>query len=226
MPLPANISARAFIPSARPRRVAQAPLPMNISGALFAFIRAYIAFRQVHVRLRGRRWFRDFLVMECRVVLPLQGAGVVGARPRVAVPVQQAFWRTAERRLRRLAGAVAPTRCSKMYVPGFGEGSPERKAAIHMQNFFNYIAVRIVLSQLESYNREAYFELKEFVSRTSLNDAELFCKKLIRESPRLKGLAMRILEVRSAYMKSDFEWDNLKKLSFKGFTTGSSTGFW
>lgn len=84
-----------------------------------------------------------------------------------------------------------------------------------MQNFFNYIAVRIVLSQLESYNREAYFELKEFVSRTSLNDAELFCKKLIRESPRLKGLAMRILEVRSAYMKSDFEWDNLKKLSFK-----------
>ncbi|EMS55153.1 hypothetical protein TRIUR3_06178 [Triticum urartu] len=27
--------------------------------------------------------------------------------------------------------------------------------------------------------------------------------------------AMRILEVRSAYMKNDFEWDNLKKLSFK-----------
>lgn len=32
---------------------------------------------------------------------------------------------------------------------GFGEGSPERKAAIHLQNFFNYIAVRIVLAQLE-----------------------------------------------------------------------------
>ena len=41
---------------------------------------------------------------------------------------------------------------------------------------------------IKSYNREAYFELKEFVSRTSLNDAEIFCKKLIRESPRLKGL--------------------------------------
>ncbi|KAG2578784.1 hypothetical protein PVAP13_6NG111400 [Panicum virgatum] len=98
---------------------------------------------------------------------------------------------------------------------GFGEGSPERKAATNLQHFFNYVAVRVVLAQLESYNREAYYELKEFVSRTSLNDAEIFCKKLIRESPRLKGLAMRILEVRSAYVKRDFEWDNLKKLSFK-----------
>uniref|UniRef100_A0A0A8ZS22 Uncharacterized protein n=1 Tax=Arundo donax TaxID=35708 RepID=A0A0A8ZS22_ARUDO len=26
---------------------------------------------------------------------------------------------------------------------------------------------------------------------------------------------MRILEVRSAYVKTDFEWDNVKKLSFK-----------
>ncbi|CAO2206778.1 unnamed protein product [Urochloa humidicola] len=154
--------------------------------------------------------------MEFSVVLSLQGAGavVVGARPRAVVPVQ-AFWRTTTERRRRFAGAVAPARCSKMYVPGFGEGSPEKKAAINLQHFFNYIAVRIVLAQLESYNREAYYELKEFMDRTSLNDAEIFCKKLIRESPRMKGLAMRILEVRSAYVKSDFEWDNLKKLSFK-----------
>ncbi|CAO2188257.1 unnamed protein product [Urochloa humidicola] len=152
--------------------------------------------------------------MECSVVLSLQGGvAVVGARPRAVVPVQ-AFWSTSDCR-RRLQNAAAPARCSKMYVPGFGEGSPERKAAINLEHFFNYIAVRIVLAQLESYNREAYFVLKEFISRTSLNDAEVFCKKLIRESPRLKGLAMRILEVRSAYVKSDFEWDNLKKLSFK-----------
>ncbi|KAL5668153.1 hypothetical protein ACJX0J_020374, partial [Zea mays] len=97
----------------------------------------------------------------------------------------------------------------------FGEGSPERKAAINLQHFFNYIAVSIVLAQLESYNREAYLELKEFISRTSLNDAEIFCEKLMRESPRLKGLALRILEVRSAYVKNEFEWDNLKELSFK-----------
>ena len=43
----------------------------------------------------------------------------------------------------------APPRCHKMYVPGFGEGSPEKKAAISLLNFFNYLAVRIVLAQLE-----------------------------------------------------------------------------
>jgi hypothetical protein len=33
--------------------------------------------------------------------------------------------------------------------PGFGEGSPEKKAARNLQHFFNYIAVRVVLTQLE-----------------------------------------------------------------------------
>jgi hypothetical protein len=32
---------------------------------------------------------------------------------------------------------------------GFGEGSPERKAATNLQHFFNYVAVRVVLAQLE-----------------------------------------------------------------------------
>ncbi|KAL6862440.1 hypothetical protein ACP4OV_016781 [Aristida adscensionis] len=155
--------------------------------------------------------------MECSVV-PLPAAGVGARRRALNLPVQ-AFWATERRWRRRATSFAPPARCSKMYVPGFGEGSPEMKAATNLQHFFNYIAVRVVLAQLQSsmksYNPEAYVELKEFVSRTSLNDAEIFCKKLIRESPRHKGLAMRILEVRSAYVKNDFEWDNLKKLSFK-----------
>ncbi|TVU05817.1 hypothetical protein EJB05_49001 [Eragrostis curvula] len=145
--------------------------------------------------------------MECPAVVSLQGAAAFGGH-RSAVPAME--------RRRRIGSFVAPLRCSKMYVPGFGEGSPEKKAAINLQHFFNYLAVRIVLAQLESYNQEAYFELKEFVDRTSLDDAETFCKKLIRESPRHKGLDdLMELKVRSAYVKNDFEWDNLKKLSFK-----------
>ncbi|KAK3121738.1 hypothetical protein QOZ80_8BG0660090 [Eleusine coracana subsp. coracana] len=147
--------------------------------------------------------------MDCSVV-SLHGIAAFAGHRRVFSTGLATEWRQ-----RRLRSVAAPLRCSKMYVPGFGEGSPEKKAAINLQHFFNYLAVRIVLAQLESYNREAYFELKEFVSRTSLDDADVFCKKLIRESPRLKGLAMRIMEVRSAYVKTDFEWDNLKKLSFK-----------
>ncbi|XP_059437758.1 chaperonin-like RBCX protein 1, chloroplastic [Corylus avellana] len=110
-----------------------------------------------------------------------------------------------------------PTRlhCQKMYVPGFGEASPEAKAANNLHNFFTYVAVRIVKAQLQSYNPEAYEELMEFLNRHSLNDGDKFCANLMRESSRHKALALRILEVRSAYCKTDFEWDNLKRVAVK-----------
>ncbi|KVI01107.1 Chaperonin-like RbcX [Cynara cardunculus var. scolymus] len=97
--------------------------------------------------------------------------------------------------------------CQKMYVPGFGEASPEAKAAKNLHNFFTYVAVRIVTAQLE--------ELMEFLETHSLNDGDKFCAELMRESSRHRSLAMRILEVRSAYCKRDFEWDNLERLAKK-----------
>ncbi|XP_024023186.1 chaperonin-like RBCX protein 1, chloroplastic [Morus notabilis] len=112
--------------------------------------------------------------------------------------------------------------CQKMYVPGFGEASPEAKAAKNLHNFFTYIAVRIVAAQLQSYNPEAYEELMEFLGRHSLNDGDKFCANLMRESSRHKGLALRILEVRTAYCKNDFEWDNLKRLSSKMVTEANT----
>ncbi|EEE68716.1 hypothetical protein OsJ_27374 [Oryza sativa Japonica Group] len=157
----------------------------------------------------------------CAAVALLHPAGVAaggGARRRVLLLDQERpLWGTEvrRRRRRRFSSLETPPRCSKMYVPGFGEGSPEKKAARNLQHFFNYIAVRVVLTQLESYNREAYGELMDFVNRNSLNDADTFCKKLIRESPRHKQLGNDDLQVRSAYVKHDFEWDNLKRLSFK-----------
>ncbi|KAL5729865.1 Chaperonin-like RBCX protein 1 [Ranunculus cassubicifolius] len=105
--------------------------------------------------------------------------------------------------------------CHKMFVPGFGEASPEAKAANNLHGFFTYIAVKIVSAQLQSYNHEAYKELMDFLNKNSLNDGDQFCANLMRESPRHKALALRILEVRSAYCKKDFEWDNLKRLSVK-----------
>ncbi|XP_054787813.1 chaperonin-like RBCX protein 1, chloroplastic, partial [Prosopis cineraria] len=70
-------------------------------------------------------------------------------------------------------------------------------------------------SPAQSYNREAYEELMEFLSRHSLNDGDMFCASMMRESSRHKSLALRILEVRSAYCKQDFEWDNLKRVAVK-----------
>ncbi|XP_027359616.1 chaperonin-like RBCX protein 1, chloroplastic [Abrus precatorius] len=117
-----------------------------------------------------------------------------------------------------------PTRlhCNKMFVPGFGEASPEAKGAKNLHNFFTYVAVKIVAAQLESYNREAYEELMEFLGRNSLNDGDKFCASMLRESSRHKNLALRIMEVRSAYCKNDFEWDNLKRLALKMVTESNT----
>ncbi|XP_051125025.1 chaperonin-like RBCX protein 1, chloroplastic isoform X2 [Andrographis paniculata] len=111
--------------------------------------------------------------------------------------------------------STAPLQCHKMYVPGFGEASPESKAAKHLHDFFTYVAVKIVNAQLQSYNPEAHADLMQFLEKHSLSDGDRFCAELMRESSRHKSLALRILEVRSAYCKNDFEWDNLKRLSTK-----------
>ncbi|KAM0051885.1 putative chaperonin-like RbcX [Helianthus debilis subsp. tardiflorus] len=105
--------------------------------------------------------------------------------------------------------------CQKMHVSGFGEASPETKAAKNLHNFFTYVAVRIVIAQLADTTPEAHKDLLEFVDRHSLNDGDKFCAALMRESPNHKTLAMRILEVRSAYCNRDFEWDNLERLAKK-----------
>ncbi|XP_061340766.1 chaperonin-like RBCX protein 1, chloroplastic [Gastrolobium bilobum] len=117
-----------------------------------------------------------------------------------------------------------PTRlhCNKMFVPGFGEASPEAKAAKNLHNFFTYTAVKIVAAQLEDYNPEAYQELMEFLARHPLNDGDKFCASMFRESSRHKKLALRIMEVRTAYCKNDFEWDNLKRLAFKMVTESNT----
>ncbi|XP_028763027.1 chaperonin-like RBCX protein 1, chloroplastic [Neltuma alba] len=117
--------------------------------------------------------------------------------------------------LKRRISQPTPIHCQKMYVPGYGEASPEAKAAKNLHHFFTYIAVKIISAQLQSYNREAYEELMEFLSRHSLNDGDKFCASMMRESSRHKNLALRILEVRSAYCKQDFEWDNLKRVAVK-----------
>ncbi|GAQ78395.1 chaperonin-like RbcX protein [Klebsormidium nitens] len=102
-----------------------------------------------------------------------------------------------------------------MFVPGFGEKSPEAKAADSLHNFFTFTALKIVLSQLQSYNPDAYKDLMEFAQKSPLKDGDEFVHQLMRVSPQHKTLAMRILEVRSAYASEDFEWDNVQKLSKK-----------
>ncbi|KAL3636573.1 hypothetical protein CASFOL_018872 [Castilleja foliolosa] len=62
----------------------------------------------------------------------------------------------------------------------------------------------------QNYNPEAYEDLTRFVETHSLEDGDKFCADLMHESPRHKSL-----EVRYAYCKIDFEWDNLQRLASK-----------
>ncbi|XP_041989326.1 chaperonin-like RBCX protein 1, chloroplastic isoform X2 [Salvia splendens] len=110
---------------------------------------------------------------------------------------------------------LAPPPQLSNVIRWFGEASPEAKAAKHLHDFFTYVAVRIVIGQLESYNEEAYADMMKFMENHSVDDGDKFCADLMRESSNHKALALRILEVRSAYCKTDFEWDNLQRLSQK-----------
>ncbi|KAL7615918.1 hypothetical protein Lser_V15G04610 [Lactuca serriola] len=167
--------------------------------------------------------------MESSTILPLSHFSFLSQKPHGtsigSFPLNQ--WNPTSQKTR--------LNCQKMYVPGFGEASPEAKAAKNLHNLFTYVAVRVVNAQLEkqSYNTEAHKELMEFMERHSLNDGDKFCAALMRESSRHKTLDLTIsidslgftlrhshgshenIGVRSAYCKRDFEWDNLERLAKK-----------
>uniref|UniRef100_A0A383WFK0 Uncharacterized protein n=1 Tax=Tetradesmus obliquus TaxID=3088 RepID=A0A383WFK0_TETOB len=107
-----------------------------------------------------------------------------------------------------------------MYVPSdsFGGLSPERKASQALQSLFTFISAKIVLAQLEgsgrgalaSYNQEQYKALFSHLQEASLSDPHAWLEQLMRKD---KALALRLMEVRAAYSKTDFEWDQLQRLS-------------
>uniref|UniRef100_A0A803M1S5 Uncharacterized protein n=1 Tax=Chenopodium quinoa TaxID=63459 RepID=A0A803M1S5_CHEQI len=105
--------------------------------------------------------------------------------------------------------------CGKMFVPGkLFSFTP---FSLSFEDLEKHLRKRRqqIISTKQSYNPEAYKDLMEFLDRHSLKDGDKFCADLMRESPMHKSLALRILEVRSAYCKNDFEWDNLNRLAVK-----------
>ncbi|KAI3983881.1 hypothetical protein MKX01_011589, partial [Papaver californicum] len=90
----------------------------------------------------------------------------------------------------------------------FGEASPEARK-------FNSSVICFNTKKFIVYNYEGHVELMDFVHSNSLNDGDEFRANILRVSSRHKVLAMHILEVRSAYCKQYFEWNNLNKLAVK-----------
>ena len=64
---------------------------------------------------------------------------------------------------------------------------------------------------LGSYNAQAYTTLAAFIQENPLrNNCDEWLGKLMEKD---EMLAVRIMEVRAAYSKDDFEWNNIQRLA-------------
>lgn len=97
--------------------------------------------------------------------------------------------------------------------------SPERKAGEILRTFFTFVAVKVVMAQLEgdgrgslgSFNASGYITLSKFIEANPLrSNGDEWLSKLMLED---EMLGVRIMEVRAAYAKSDFEWDSCQRVA-------------
>ena len=126
----------------------------------------------------------------------IRKSGVCGRQPR-----QQPALRQRARRASRTPRRPPPQPArAKMYAPLEGH-SPERRAAQSLRSFFTFVAVRIVMSQLEgigrgdlgSYNSEQMTALAAFVAANPIKDGDDWVSRLMAEN---QMLAVRVMEVR------------------------------
>lgn len=109
-----------------------------------------------------------------------------------------------------------------------GGTSPERRAAASLRTFFTLVAVRIVQGQLKgsgsrgdigSYDSQATADLERCLQdSTPLKDGDLFLERLMSVN---SALAFRIIEVRAAYCKEEFEWDQLRRIAGEDITAAN-----
>ncbi|GBF88083.1 hypothetical protein Rsub_00795 [Raphidocelis subcapitata] len=132
-------------------------------------------------------------------------------------------------RLQRVAGVGHKRQVvarGGFYVPSdsFGGLSPEKKAANSLRALFTFIACRVILAQLEgsgrgalgAYNAAAYTLLSERLQGGGAGqisrDPDAWLEGVLEEDP---ALGLRVLEVRDAYCREGFEWDQLQRLAVR-----------
>jgi hypothetical protein len=86
---------------------------------------------------------------------------------------------------------------------------------------------RIIMAQMEgsgrgalgAYNASGYNALLEFIEENPMRNGDAWLQKLMLKDPLL---GVRLMEVRSAYAESDFEWDNCKKVAVEGIVEANT----
>ena len=128
-----------------------------------------------------------------------------------------------------------------MFVPAgaFGGTSPEKRASQMMNAMLTYVSTWIVIAQLENVaprrslaGEDAGFEgeseatrvvdqhefLLNYLEANPCRDGDQWLVALVGENPTL---AERIMSVRDAYAREDFEWHNVQKLAVSSIKEGN-----
>lgn len=95
-----------------------------------------------------------------------------------------------------------------------------------MCTLFTFIAVKVVLAQLEgsgrgnlaAYDAAAYKDLTDLIDKYPLKNGDEWLDRLIQVN---QPLAVRIMEVRAAYAEEDFEWENCQRVANKSIKDGN-----
>jgi len=86
---------------------------------------------------------------------------------------------------------------------------PEAKAAKSLRTFFTMVAVRIVLDQMcgSRHRQPIYVDLVDFLQKNPIKDGNEWLSALMEhEQPRMRMLALRVIEVRKIYAEEEFDW--------------------
>jgi len=91
-------------------------------------------------------------------------------------------------------------------------------ASLHLRKLFTFCAARIILAQLEgsgrgalgSFNATQYQHLSDHLINCPMTDPEEWLTELMKTD---QALAVRIIDVRSAYCEDGFEWDTLQRIA-------------
>eukprot|EP00803_Ostreobium_quekettii_P002136 evm.model.scf_577EXC.10 EVM.evm.TU.scf_577EXC.10 scf_577EXC:70796-73927(-) len=132
------------------------------------------------------------------------------------------FRRVRCRQAQRAHGRASLRTVCETFVPSdsFGGISPERTAANALRKLFTFCAVKAILAQLEgsglgrlgSYDANGHRDLLDAAGELNSQDCDEWLASLMK---RNKNIAMRVMEVRSAYCAEDFEWNQCKKVADK-----------
>lgn len=99
--------------------------------------------------------------------------------------------------------------------PGF---TPEEKAASALLTLFTMVALKIVMAQWvgSRHRSPMYNKMVAYVEENPVNGTTFLSEMMRHEELDFRLAAVRIVEVRQAYAKSAFDWEDMRIVALAG----------